>query len=80
MKHNRAYPVAVIFSINLGVGFAQAAGMVLVGRHPLEAIEKDFLKRLHIGALAADAHVVGAGFAPIGLFTLVAMHHKTISW
>ena len=59
--------------LDLGVGLAEAASVVLVGRQPLQPVEQDFLEALDVGILAADTDI-GAGGAAKGLFALVAEH------
>jgi hypothetical protein len=59
--------------VDVFVDLSEPAGVVGVGRHPLEAIEQDFLQGLHVLVLATNA-LVHAACAVIGLFTLIAEH------
>ncbi len=59
--------------VNLGIGLAQAARMMLVGGHALKPVKQDFLQRLHIGVFSAHAHA-GASLAAEGLFALITKH------
>jgi hypothetical protein len=47
--------------------------MIRIRRHSFEAIQEDFLQRLHIFILAADSYI-RAALAILSLFTLIAEH------